>query len=215
MTHADADTGPVIVGSGSGAEPGDEPCPVRSLWASLELVAAVLDALPEATTGIENSGLILATNASWKLFAIDNQDEESAVGVGVNYLDTCDRAAGHGCVDAPLAAARIKEVLAGETVQSELEYPCPSPRLDCWFLLRVTPLGGRFGGAILSHVIITQRKRLEDALEHEASHDVLTGLANRVLFNAQLAKALTARDLAGLLAAMWVWCTWIWIALRK
>lgn len=92
-----------------------------------------------------------------------------------------------------VAASGIREVLAGETVLSGLEYPCSTPSLDRWFLLRVTALGGSGGGAVASHVNIKRLKRLEATLEHDATHDPLTGLANRVLFSSKLTLALTSR----------------------
>jgi diguanylate cyclase (GGDEF)-like protein len=89
-------------------------------------------------------------------------------------------------------------VLAGHTVHSELEYPCPSPAVNRWFLLRITPLGGDLGGAVTSHVNITRRKMAEQELAHQAAHDPLTGLANRSLFANRLKTALTSRrDPAG------------------
>ena len=163
------------------------------LWASLGLASAVLDALPDATAVIDQAGFIVATNRSWKVFAIDNQGQEDATGVGTSYLDVCDRAAKRDCLDALRTASGIREVLAGETLQIDLEYPCPSPSVDRWFMLRVTPLGGKSGGAVASHVNITRRKRLEVTLAHNASHDPLTGLANRVLFNSQLTLAISRR----------------------
>jgi diguanylate cyclase (GGDEF)-like protein/PAS domain S-box-containing protein len=41
---------------------------------------------------------------------------------------------------------------------------------------------------------ITERRRLEDELRHQAFHDSLTGLANRALFTDRLAHALERRD---------------------
>jgi diguanylate cyclase (GGDEF)-like protein len=157
------------------------------------LATAVLNALPDATAVVGSTGSIVAINRAWRMFALDNGGRQDVVGVGVNYLDVCERSAGTGCEDANLAALGLRAVLAGETVESELEYPCPSPTVDRWFLLRVTPLSGPTSGAVVSHVNITRRKRVEEALAREAVRDPLTGLANRTLFNGQLASALTPR----------------------
>ncbi|MFL6139155.1 MAG: putative bifunctional diguanylate cyclase/phosphodiesterase [Frankiaceae bacterium] len=46
-------------------------------------------------------------------------------------------------------------------------------------------------GLVLNTRDIGERKRLEDALTHQAFHDNLTGLANRVLFSDRVAQALT------------------------
>ncbi len=47
------------------------------------------------------------------------------------------------------------------------------------------------GGVVLNFRDITDRKRLEDQLQHEAFHDPLTGLANRALFSDRVTHALT------------------------
>jgi diguanylate cyclase (GGDEF)-like protein/PAS domain S-box-containing protein len=46
------------------------------------------------------------------------------------------------------------------------------------------------GGMVLNFRDVTERKRLEDQLQHEAFHDPLTGLANRALFADRVTHAL-------------------------
>jgi diguanylate cyclase (GGDEF)-like protein len=157
------------------------------------LASAVLGGLPDATAVLDRSGCIVAVNRAWRMFALDNEGRADATGIGVNYLDLCDRAAGSGCAEAGPAANGIRAVLSGEAVQGEVEYPCPSPSVNRWFLLRVTSLFGISSGVVVSHVNITRRKMAEEELAHEAAHDPLTGLANRTLFTARLKSALTLR----------------------
>ena len=157
------------------------------------LARAVLDALPDATAVLDPAGTIVDVNRAWLMFALDNGGQPESTGVGVNYLDLCARSAAAGCPDARRAADRVRDVLAGRTVHSEMEYPCPSPAVNRWFLMRITPLGGDLGGAVTSHVNITRRKMAEQALAHQAAHDPLTGLANRSLFADRLNAALNSR----------------------
>ena len=157
------------------------------------LARAVLDALPDATAVLDPAGTITAVNQAWLMFALDNGGQPESTGVGVNYFGLCERSAAAGCQDAQRAADALREVLAGDTVHGELEYPCPSPAVNRWFLLRITPLGGDVQGAVTSHVNITRRKMAEQTLAHEAAHDPLTGLANRSLFGDRLNAALTGR----------------------
>ena len=155
--------------------------------------AEVLDALPDATAVLDQSGTIVAVNRAWRMFALDNGGASASTGVGVNYLDVCRRAASSGCVDGEEVRVGLQSVLAGETVESDREYPCPSPTVGRWFNSRITPIGGSTGGAIVSHVNITRRILSEQELARRASHDPLTGLGNRVLFADELSRALTVR----------------------
>ncbi len=157
------------------------------------LARAVLDALPDATAVVDPAGTIVDVNQAWLMFAVDNGGQPESTGPGVNYLDLCARSAASGCQDAARAADGLRAVLAGHTVHAELEYPCPSPAVNRWFLLRITPLGGELHGAVTSHVNITRRKMAEQELAYQAAHDPLTGLANRSLFANRLKTALTSR----------------------
>jgi diguanylate cyclase (GGDEF)-like protein len=154
---------------------------------------AVLDALPDATAILDSSGTIIAVNRVWLMFALDNGGNPETTGVGVNYLEVCARAAESGCTDAAEVLAGLRAVLAGETVESDREYPCPSPTVGRWFTSRITPIGDPIGGAVVSHVNISRRKMSEQELAHRASHDPLTGLANRLLFADRVSEALRMR----------------------
>ena len=158
------------------------------------LARALLDALPDSTAVLDHSGDILAVNRAWQMFAVDNGGRTGATGVGMNYLELCERSAADGCADAAAAVAGLRAVLDGTTVYRELEYACPSPAVDRWFLLRITPLAGDKTGVVASHVNITRRKLAEQELAHRAAADPLTGLANQGLLRIRLNAALTRRQ---------------------
>ena len=157
------------------------------------LAGSVLDALPDATAVVDATGTIIMVNRAWRMFTLDNGGQPSSTGIGVNYFAVCERAAAAGCPEATEVTAGLHAVLTGATVQFDNEYPCPSPAVGRWFLLRITPLIGPRGGAVVSHVNISRRKMAEDELAHEASHDPLTGLANRALFFQHLTSNLKPR----------------------
>lgn len=161
------------------------------------LAAAVLDALPDSTAVLDRAGVIIAVNHAWVRFSANNDGPGAATGPGASYLEVCDAAAAAGSGEAAAAAAGIRQVLEGASAQFDLEYACPSPSLRRWFLLRVTPVQLREGGAVVSHVDITRRKLAELELSHLASHDPLTGLANRALFAAQVDAAMSRPSSAG------------------
>ena len=154
---------------------------------------AVLDALPDATAVLDHSGLIVAVNHAWRMFAVDNGGDPESTGVGVNYLDVCARAAAAGSYDAQQVLLGLRAVLAGEAVEGEWEYPCDSPSVKRWFISRITSIGAPLGGAVTSHVNITRRKALEQELAHQAFHDPLTVLANRELFVRKVSDMLADR----------------------
>lgn len=151
---------------------------------------ALLDALPDAAAVVDATGTVVAVNSAWRMFGVDNGGDPARTCEGADYLGVCERAAAHGCRDAAVVAEGLRAVLAGATVETDLEYPCPSPAVARWFVLRITPLAG---GALVTHVNITRQKAAETELARRASSDPLTGLANRTLLRERLCKALTVR----------------------
>jgi len=153
----------------------------------------LLDAMPDATALVDGDGIISDVNHAWVMFALDNGGLAADTGVGVDYLAVCERAAARGCDDARFAADGLRAVLRGETVERDFDYACPSPSAGRWYKLRITPVRGEHPAALVSHVNITRHKITEFDLELRASHDPLTGLANRSMLQSRLAKALTTR----------------------
>ncbi len=157
------------------------------------LAVSVLDAIPDATAVLDGTGTIVAVNHAWRMFSLDNGGSEHTNGAGVSYLEVCERAAERGSVDAAVVASDLRTVLDGDLAEAEMEYPCPSPVLRRWFLLRISQLRGEVTGVVVSHVNITRRKMAEEELSHLAMDDPLTGLANSTLLRARLTKTLSPR----------------------
>lgn len=139
-------------------------------------------------------GTIVAVNRAWRMFTLDNDGDPSSTGVGVSYFEVCSRSAAAGCSDASAVAAGLHAVIAGDVVESELEYPCPSPAVGRWFMLRSTSIAGPEPGVLVSHANISRRKMAEQHLAREASEDPLTGLVNRATFTRRLDSALAPRS---------------------
>ena len=143
-----------------------------------ELSRAVLSSHPAQIAVLDGDGTIIAVNDAWTAFARANGGNEMTGGVGTNYLTVCQGAAGAFCDEAPAVVAGIRAVLRREKPAFEIEYPCHSPTQRRWFLLTAAPLRRASGGAIISHLDITARKRQEDELRGHAME--LAGLAEQL-----------------------------------
>jgi Amt family ammonium transporter len=88
----------------------------------------------------------------------------------------------------------LHRALAGEVVRlPDVRYHHPATGRARWVTGTFAPArdeGGEVTGVAGSLYEVTDRKRLEERLQHDALHDPLTGLPNRALFLDRLAQAL-------------------------
>jgi two-component system cell cycle sensor histidine kinase/response regulator CckA len=136
-----------------------------ALLESKRFLRSTLNALSSHIAILDAQGTIIEVNAAWNRFAAGNDFIGSDRGVGDNYLLLCDSAVGQFSEEAPAVARGIRAVMAGQSDDFQLEYPCHSAREQRWFVVRVT----RFGGdgpvrVVAAHENITQRKRAEAEL---------------------------------------------------
>lgn len=124
----------------------------RSILNSLDANIAVLD----------EYGTIIAVNDAWMQFAMRNSLKNlDKLGIGSNYLNTCQEAMNKQDADAEAALIGIQKVLKGEIEEWEYEYPCHSPFEERIFLMRVNPLIKPLKGVVISHINITRQKLTE------------------------------------------------------
>jgi len=125
--------------------------------------AAILNVLPAHIALLDAQGTIVSVNEAWRRFANANVLHAPGPGLGLNYLEICDRAQGDYSTEAQQVAAGIRSVLGRGQKSFSIEYPCHSPTEQRWFLLTVTPLSDdRANGAVVMHLNITERKRSEE-----------------------------------------------------
>ncbi len=135
----------------------------EALRGSEDLNRRTLQALPAHIAVLDQAGRIIAVNQAWTEFAAGNEAAGSpAVEVGADYLEVCRRAASARDDFAARALVGIESVMNGALLQFSMEYPCHSPREQRWFLMTVAPLGN--GGAVITHLNITNRKTAEESL---------------------------------------------------
>jgi two-component system CheB/CheR fusion protein len=123
---------------------------------------SILDGLSEHIAVLNSAGIVTQVNTAWREFAKSNGDPFLAhAGPGANYLEVCKDI--HEPPDDPtaLAAQRgVRDVLEGRRKHFTLEYPCHSPTENRWFVMHVTSLPGAQPGAVVSHVNITDWRKL-------------------------------------------------------
>lgn len=132
-----------------------------AVLASEAFVRSVLNSLPEYVVVLDINGVVTAVNEPWERFANENDAAPHAVSVGANYLDVCRRPSSSGDPYARQALAGLEDLLAGRRQEFIMEYPCPTPSLERWFLMHAKRLEQGIEGIILSHVDITERKQTE------------------------------------------------------
>jgi signal transduction histidine kinase/CheY-like chemotaxis protein len=182
--------------------------------AELDLLRAVFDALPSHACVLDAAGNILAVNAAWRRFGVDNgsadanSSEASCMNEGGNYFGACGSASGPELDQATSFANGLRAVVAGERERWELEYPCHSPTERRWFVASATRIDGPGPARVLvSHEPVTDRRlalareresqRLEalGALAGGIAHD-FNNVLGSILGNAHLALAAAADDAA-------------------
>ncbi len=124
---------------------------------------SVLDALPQHIAVLDEHGTIVAVNAAWRQFGIDNGMTAEGCGLGTNYLHLCGTASGKYAEEANAVFSGITAVLTREQEEFTLVYPCHSPTEHRWFLVRVS----RFYNicAVVSHENITELIEMTHALQ--------------------------------------------------
>lgn len=129
------------------------------------LLSSVLDSVEGPACVIDGSGRIVAVNAWWTTGAETRQAYGPRCGVGANYLDVCERAAGEDSDGAQEAADGVRAVLEGKVARFALEYPCTWNGHEHWFALRVAPFSARGGGAVVVHQDISALKQAQQKLQ--------------------------------------------------
>lgn len=119
----------------------------------LERQSMILDAIPPHICLLNSGGDILTVNAAWRQFALKNKYSGKNFGIGTNYLEVCENAAGHRSAGAKQVAEGIRTVLSGKANHFELEYPCHSPQEERRFRLTVVPLQNeKLMGVVVMHL---------------------------------------------------------------
>ncbi|MDQ2070502.1 EAL domain-containing protein [Natronospira bacteriovora] len=164
----------------------------------LALRKVLINSLPAHIALLDGKGFIRDVNDYWRRFAEDNGLDAQRHGLGINYLEACERAEGEGADDARRIAAALREVLDGARPSFFMEYPCHSPSEERWFRVMVNRLASEADGvtgtgAVVMHLDITERKQAERELNRLAFEDPLAPVLSRTGFTRALDETMVAR----------------------
>jgi DNA-binding CsgD family transcriptional regulator len=138
----------------------------ESLHLTEEFTNVVFNSLSANIAVLEKTGVIIATNESWRRYAEENGMTTNPDCIGINYLDICDATEGEDAEKAQEISAGIRRVIAGELVEFTTHYPCHSPEKKSWYYLRATRLSGSGPlRVVMSHEDVTAIKLAEEALK--------------------------------------------------
>lgn len=125
-------------------------------------MSAILNTLPANIALLDEEGIILDVNDSWKSFADDNGFVGNNYCIGDNYIDISKVSFGHEKADGKKVAKGIREVFNKKLKEFVFEYECHSPELQRWFRMVVSPLQGKeYSGAVVMHIDISELRNME------------------------------------------------------
>lgn len=150
------------------------------------ITRGALDSLNAEIAVINKEGIILQNNKAWEASPLQK------IGIGSNYLQYLKKM--YANEDIKKMYDGIKHVLNGTLASFTHEYPCYLPAEDCWFVMSANPLELEDGGAVISHLDITERIKAQILLKNSEEY-------NRTLIESSPDK-LTVIDLKGNMQSM-------------
>jgi PAS domain S-box-containing protein len=175
----------------------------NDLGKSESLTHSIMDSLPHAVAVIDPHGTIIGVNHSWRGFAAANAASlATQTGIGLNYLDAC-RASPADSI-AQEAVSGIRDVIHGRANEFALEYPCHSPDVQRWFLMRANPLRDGQHGVVISHIDITARKLAELDTQREREQQTSLRQLLEIILRGESLDETLGKCLDQLLAVPWL-----------
>jgi PAS domain S-box-containing protein len=123
------------------------------------LHSAVLASVHDQIVVLDQSGVIIETNQSWRRFVEHSASRpfERAY-VGDQYLKACSAAAEDGDAIATELRDCIRDVLGGVSARHRLEFSLDTPEGALWYEISVERLRRPEGGAVITRADITAHK---------------------------------------------------------
>lgn len=119
----------------------------------------IMNSLQASIALIDQDGTIIEVNQIWREFGLSNNAPEMlCLGIDINYITACERAADSGDPHAVQALAGIRSVLNGEKQVFHMDYPCHSPNENRWFQFTASVLQTDHQKIVITHTDITSLK---------------------------------------------------------
>jgi signal transduction histidine kinase len=135
----------------------DDKVPQENPW------SGVLNSTSLGIAVLDRFGTIIAVNRTWGHFVLEGGGS-ICFGAGLNYVEELEKSASKGSKHAHEALTLLRSAFARERGPFELAYECDSSGQRRLFLLRIVMLEHGQGGAIVSHIDITDLKQAEETL---------------------------------------------------
>ena len=167
---------------------------LASLERSEQFKRAIINSLPANIAVVDQDGIIISVNTSWKQFSkLGRTMDPSSMDIGASYLEACRKAI-------PVKPERddsalksldgIQAVLKGRRTFFTTDYPCHTPDKKQWFQMTVTKLSHDLKGAVISHVDITELKKVEEERRDFTRHLIDTIEKERIRIARELHDAI-------------------------
>jgi C4-dicarboxylate-specific signal transduction histidine kinase len=124
------------------------------------LHSAVLASVHDQIVVLDQSGVVIETNQSWRRFVEHSAGRPfERAHVGDQYLQICVSAADAGEPVAAELLSCLRDVLAGSSMRRRLEYSRDGPDGLLWYEMCVEPLRRPEGGVVVTRTDITASKQ--------------------------------------------------------
>lgn len=149
-----------------------------------EFTQVILNSLSAHIAVLDQNGVITHVNEAWQRFSWQNGGNANRTDVGINYLQICQMADQYEDSEgAETCYTGLRALLDGEINAFDLEYPCHAPDEERWYLMRAVPLNTRDGRIVVSHIDITETRKIQNHLRlSEKRFKLASHTADMVLF---------------------------------